>query len=134
MKIQFDGDESMNREELERYILNNYNTKPDYPWKKYPDYAVFRHSGSRKWFAVMMNVPKKKLGLQGADMLDIVNFKCEPFVVGALRMENGFFPAYHMNKENWITAALDGSVSDEKIKMLLDMSYTMTAPKNHRKF
>ena len=29
----------------------------------------------------------------------------------------------------WLTAALDGSVSDEQIKMLLDMSYVLTATK-----
>ena len=30
-----------------------------------------------------------------------------------LRREPGFYPAYHMNKETWITAALDGSTAEE---------------------
>ena len=34
-----------------------------------------------------------------------------------------------MNKDSWITVALDGSVSDDKIKMLLDASYDATTPK-----
>lgn len=34
-----------------------------------------------------------------------------------------------MSKTNWITVALDGSVSDDKIKMLLDMSFDLTSPK-----
>ena len=38
-------------------------------------------------------------------------------------------PAYHMNKANWISVSLDGSVSDEKVKMLIDMSFRLTAPK-----
>lgn len=42
---------------------------------------------------------------------------------------NGFYPAYHMNKENWITAALDGSASEENIKFFLDLSFELTAPK-----
>lgn len=34
-----------------------------------------------------------------------------------------------MNKENWITVALDGGISDDRIKMLLDMSFEATATK-----
>ena len=36
-------------------------------------------------------------------------------------------PAYHMNKEHWITAALDGSAPEDEIKILLAMSYDLTA-------
>ena len=74
-------------------------------------------------------LPKDKLGLRGTEPLDVVNFKCDPILIGSLRGEPGIFPAYHMNKEQWLTAALDGSVSDEQIKMLLDMSYEATASK-----
>ena len=123
----------MNRTELEQFILDNYNAEPDYPWMKYPNYEVFRHSNNRKWFALIMDVPKNKLGLQGADVLDVVNFKCDTLLIGSLRCESGFFPAYHMNKESWITVALDGSVPDDKIKMLLNASYDATAPKIGRK-
>ncbi len=38
-----------------------------------------------------------------------------------------------MSKDSWITVALDGSVSDDKIKMLLDTSYEATASKTHKK-
>ena len=48
-------------------------------------------------------------------------------------MEPGFYPAYHMNKDNWITAALDGSAPDDTIRMLLEMSYAATAPKLRKK-
>ena len=80
-----------------------------------------------------MDLPKSKLGLQGVELLDVVNFKCDPLLIGSLREEPGFFPAYHMNKDSWITVALDGSVPDDKIKMLLDMSYQATAPKTRKK-
>ena len=80
-----------------------------------------------------MNVAREKLGLQGTGSLDIVNFKCELVLIGSLINENGFYPAYHMNKTNWITVALDGSADEEKIKMLLDMSFDATAPRICRK-
>lgn len=123
----------MKRDELEQFILKTYNAESNYPWLKYPNYEVFRHSNNQKWFALVMDVPKNKLGLQGEEPLDVVNFKCEPLLISSLRTEKGFFPAYHMNKENWITVSLDESVADDKIKMLLDMSYKATAAKRDRK-
>lgn len=123
----------MNRSELEQYILENYGTEPDFPWLKYPEIEVFRHGGNQKWFALVMDVPKSKLGLQGTDELDVVNLKCDLVLISSLRGQAGIFPAYHMNKEHWITVALDGTVPEDIIKMLLDMSYTITAPKIKKK-
>ena len=116
----------MNREELEAYILNHYSTEPDYPWADTPRAAVFRHAGNRKWFALVMEVPRDKLGLVGTEKLDIINFKCDPILIASLRGEPGIFPAYHMNKSSWITAALDGSVQTETIELLLDVSYELS--------
>ena len=126
----------MKRSELEVFIMETYNADADYPWLKYPNYEVFRHCNNKKWFALIMDVPKSKLELQGDqgdELLDVVNFKCDPILIGSLRGETGFFPAYHMSKDSWITVALDGSVSDDKIKMLLDMSYQATAPKTRKR-
>ena len=123
----------MNREELEAYILNYYSTLPDYPWADTPRATVFRHANNRKWFALVMEVPRDKLGLAGTEKLDIVNFKCDPILISSLRGETGIFPAYHMNKASWITASLDGSVPAETIELLLDVSYELTKPKPRRK-
>ena len=38
-----------------------------------------------------------------------------------------------MNKTSWITVALDGSVPDDEIRMLLDMSFEATASKIRKK-
>ncbi len=53
----------MKRAELESFIMETYNAETDYPWLKYPNYEVFRHCNNRKWFALIMDVPKNKLGL-----------------------------------------------------------------------
>lgn len=123
----------MNRNQLRQYILDSFSCDTDKPWMNYPNYEVFRHSNNHKWFALIMDVPKDRLGLAGQDVLDVVNLKCDPILIGSLRKEPGIFPAYHMSKANWITVALDGSVQDEQIKMLLDMSYDATAPKVKKK-
>ena len=123
----------MNISQLESYIIENYNVEPDFPWVKYPNYEVFRHSGSRKWFALIMEIRRGKLGLSDEGMLDILNLKCDPLLIGSLRSAPGFFPAYHMNKESWITLALDGSVPEDQIKALRDMSYELTKDKKRGK-
>lgn len=122
----------MTRTELEAYIAETYNADPDYPWEDSPDAAVFRHGNNRKWFALIMNVSKSRLGLHGAGSVDIVNLKCDPIMLGSILLEPGFFPAYHMSKAHWISAALDGSAEDEKIKLLLDISFDITAGKRRK--
>ena len=86
----------MNRTELKQFIMENYSVEADYPWLKHPNFEVFRHSNNQKWFALIMDVPKDKLGLRGTEPLDVVNFKCDPILIGSLRGEPGIFPAYHM--------------------------------------
>lgn len=122
----------MNRKELKQYIQNTFNVNPDYPWVKQPDNEVFRHNSNKKWFALIMNVEKSKLGLLEEGMLEVVNLKCDATLSGSLHNKNGIFPGYHMNKSSWITVALDGSVDDETIKMLVDLSYEATL-KNEKK-
>mgnify|MGYP004446506347 FL=1 len=119
----------MTRAELTQYIFDTYSVEPDYPFSDDNVSAVFRHPGNRKWFALVMNIPAQKLGLPTDARIDIVNMKCDPLLIGSFRGLPGLFPAYHMNRENWITAALDGSAEDEIIKTLLDLSYHATASK-----
>lgn len=123
----------MNREKLIQYIKGQYNSSEEHPWIKYPNYTVFRHGNNQKWFALIMDIPESKLGIDKNEIIDVLNVKCDPVLIGSLRHARGFYPAYHMNKTNWITIALDGSVEAEKIKWLLDMSYELTADKKKRK-
>lgn len=122
----------MTREDLEAFILDAHSIEPDYPWLEHPNHATFRHARNKKWFALIMDVPRNKLGLPGTDILEIVNLKCDPVLLHFLWQEPGFFPAYHMNRNSWISVALDGSVPDEKIRELLEMSYDLTAPKERK--
>lgn len=117
----------MNTEQLQQFISETYGVDPEYPWAKYPNYRVFRHRNNRKWFALIMDISKEKLGLPEKEILDVLNVKCDPLMIGSLRRENGIYPAYHMSKTSWITVALDGSVREEKIKWLLETSYNLTA-------
>ena len=110
---------------LHAYIEETYGVLGEYPFAKDAATCVFRHGSNRKWFAVIMEIPKEKLGLSGGD-LRVVNVKCDTRLIGSFRQEKGIFPAYHMSKAHWLTIALDGTVEADKIKFLLDMSYDLT--------
>ena len=116
----------MNATDLERYIEETYGAAGEHPFAKDPATCVFRHASNQKWFAVIMEIPKEKLGLSGGGEIAVVNFKCDTRLIGSFREEKGIYPAYHMSKAHWLTVALDGTVGEDKIKFLLDMSYDLT--------
>ncbi len=119
----------MNREALDKYIKDLYGVIPEFPWLSAPSYAVYRHKSNNKWFAVIMEIPKIKIGMEEDGNINVVNFKSDPLLVGSLILDKGIHPAYHMNKNHWITVCLDGSVEEEKIKWLLDLSFELTNKK-----
>ena len=116
----------MNRSELEAYITEIYSVEGERLFAKYPSFLVFRHNGNQKWFAVIMDIPRKNLKLPGEGEISVANLKCDTRLIGSFREEPGIFPGWHMNKAHWVSVALDGLVEDEKIKFLVDMSYELT--------
>lgn len=118
----------MNRIEFMNIISETYGTEPECPWRSQPTYAVFRHTSNRKWFAVIMDICESKLLRSGERTIGVVNLKCDPIMIGSLRNEKGIYPAFHMNKSSWITAVID-EVDEDALKMLVSMSYSLTAPK-----
>lgn len=123
----------MTKEQLKQYIAEEYGAEGERLWAKYPGYEVFRHVGNRKWFAILMDVPKEKLGISpsggaGNEVVDVLDVKCDVVFAGSFLSEGGFYPAYHMNKNKWISIDI-ANVAEDKIKMFLDMSYNLTATK-----
>ena len=110
-----------------------YQTEPERLWANYPEYVVLRHSNNKKWYAVIMNVPKNKLGLEGGEFVDILDVKADPVLAGSFLQEKGILPGYHMHKGNWLTVLLDGTVPMNKIELLLDISYELTNKKTSKK-
>ena len=53
----------------------------------------------------------------------------ESMLIGSLRGQEGYFPAYHMNKEKWLSIQLGKPELDDAIKDLLSLSHELTAPK-----
>ena len=120
------------RRRVTEYIRDRYAADAEYLWARYPNYAVFRHPASRKWFALVMDIPRDRLGLEGEGNVDIMDMKCGSLMVDSLLAQDGFLPAYHMSKSSWISVLLDETVPDDQIYTLLELNYDSVAPKRKR--
>lgn len=118
---------------LLRYIREELGGEPEYLFKSSPDTAVFRHESNRKWYAALMTVSKRKLGFPEEELCDIVDLKSGPILSAVFRGQSGVFPGYHMNKEHWITVLLDGSVPEEQLRQMVELSYDLTDIKAKKK-
>ena len=73
-----------------------------------------------------MEIEETKLGINSDKIVDVLNVKCDPLLIGSLRMKEGFYPAYHMNKDKWISVLMDGTVPANEIMELIELSYSLT--------
>ena len=121
------------RERIIRYIWDTYSAEAEYLWADSPGSAIFRHPASRKWFAIMMSVLPGRLGLPGEEPVAVMNVKCGAIMAGSLLSAKGFLPAYHMNKDHWISILLNSSLPDDQIYPLLELSYHSVAPKPRKR-
>lgn len=114
------------RDDLINLISKKYKVIGDTPWAKYPEFIVFRHPDNRKWFGLIMSIQRDKLGMMGTDTIDVLNVKTDSVIIGGFIKQPGILPAYHMNKSNWATVLLDGTVSLKDIEFLLNVSFELT--------
>lgn len=121
--------ENGDRDGVLDYAARCCGTRADYPWRTLPGYAVLRHTDSRKWYGLIMNVPAEKLGMHGKGTVDILEIKCDSILSGSLLHEKGIRPAYHMKQGGWPSGLLDGSVEQKLLFSLLDMSHVMRLKK-----
>ena len=71
----------MTRQELFTWIRLRYGTEPEYPWHDWN--AVLRHNDNNKWYGVVLEVSADKLGLPEAGIIDVLNVKSDPLLIGS---------------------------------------------------
>ena len=118
----------MTKQEFFEYCLDVYGTSPDYPFDEDFETAVLRHADNRKWFALVMQVPRCKVGLDSDEVVDVVNLKLPTEMFGSFGAADGVYPAYHMNKLHWISVLLPDAPNDV-VKFLLNASFEATQKK-----
>lgn len=106
-------------------IIKKYNDIPEFAWNKFPEYGIFRNSNNDKWYGLIMNINRGKID-KGSEEVEILNVKLDEEEIKILLNRKGFYKAYHMNKENWITILLDDTIKDEEIMTYIVKSHKFT--------
>ena len=118
------------REQVLEIALALPGATSDMPFKGDFVSTVLRHGDKGKWFGLLMQAPRCKVGLDGDAPTDILNLKCDPMLSYGLRAScPDIIPAWHMNKQLWISVRLVGNVPDDQLRALIEMSYDLTAAK-----
>ena len=111
--------------EIIDYINNKYGDKLEFLWEKSPKNAVVRRKSTKKWYAAILTISKRKIGLNTDELVEIINLHSSQEEIEKLIDNKKYFPAYHMNKKHWCTICLDGTVELKEIYKLIDISYEL---------
>ena len=114
------------------YCRNAYGTAADYPFDEDFETAVLRHSGNRKWYAIVMRVSRRKFGFDCDEVIDVVNVKLPLEMFSSFGPSEGVYPAYHMNKLHWISLLLP-DIADDLTEFLVNASFEATKDQKKRK-
>ena len=107
------------------YIFEKYHSVPEFLWPNIPSYAAFRRSGSKKWFAVIGSVPRRKVDPASSSNreVEVINVKVDSAEIKEILSIGGYYPAFHMNKKCWVSIILDDTLSDEEIQERVSDSF-----------
>ena len=104
------------------HIRKAYGDELEFLWRKFPGNAVVRRKDTEKWYAAFLTVPRLKLGGSSKERVEVLNLRVCPGESGVLVDNRSRFPAYHMNKKNWVSFCLDGTVPFEELAARLETS------------
>ncbi|MBS7262709.1 MAG: MmcQ/YjbR family DNA-binding protein [Eubacteriales bacterium] len=123
----------MNESSLNTYIEDTYGVVSDRPWNDDEAY-VFRHARTRKWFGLVMHIPRYRLTHDplDADTVTVLNVKCPSAAHGSFLDGKTVSPAYHMNRDHWLSVIIE-EAGEDTVRTLLDLSYSITSDQNGRR-
>ncbi len=110
---------------LIKYVREKYGRELEFLWDKFEGNAVWRRGDTNKWFAAVLTVSRRKLGIDSDEIVEIIDLRLPPEEMTALVDNKRFFGGWHMNKKHWFTIILDGSVEFKELCRRLDVSYTL---------
>ena len=118
--------ESVIYEDVLRYVKERYNSTTVKPFKTNPDIKALVTT-KNKWYALFLDVEYNKL--QKDSLVDskvkIINLKHLSSEISTVINNRNIFPAYHMNKNHWISVVLDNNIDIEYVKGLIEISYDL---------
>jgi len=107
------------------WIKSQFGAEPDYPWPDDAPYSFVFRCPNEKWFALVMRIKYRQLGLTGDEEVWVVNMKASQDEIPNLIDKKSIFPAWHMNKKHWITVLLTAATDFEKLCELTQKSWEL---------
>lgn len=107
------------------YAREKYQDELQFLWQRFPKNAILRRKDNAKWYAALLVLDKRKLGLDEDGVVDIIDLRGDPGAIRALVDGERYFPGFHMNKKHWYTMCLDGSVPVKDVLVRIDESYSL---------
>lgn len=107
------------------WIKTQFGAEPDYPWPDDAPYSFVFRCPNEKWFALVMRIKYRQLGLTGDEEVWVVNMKASQDEIPNLIDKKSIFPAWHMNKKHWITVLLTAVTDFEKLCELTQKSWEL---------
>ena len=92
------------------------------PWSDDNTSIVFRSNKNKKWIGIMMDIPPSRLKMQGEENVDVINLKHTQSKIPSLIDNRYIFPAWHMNKNTWITVLLSSDLDWDFFSSLVEES------------
>lgn len=112
------------KQRYEDFLHSCFNAFGDNPWAEEPyDSSTVYRCPNNKWFALVMKIKFKNLGLESDEPVWAVNLKAEN--VDSIIDKKSIFPAYHMNKKYWITVLLTSVTDFDKLCELTKKSFAL---------
>ena len=110
---------------LIEHVREKHQDELEHLWERTPENAIWRRKDNRKWYAVIMAIPAKKLGFASDEVVEVADLRGNPNEIATLIDRKTYFPAWHMNKKNWYTILLDGTLPDKELFARLEDSYNL---------
>jgi predicted DNA-binding protein (MmcQ/YjbR family) len=99
-------------EELRQFCLSLVGAEETFPFG--PENTVFKVAGKIFALSRLDETPLR------------VSLKCEPDLAERLRkVHEAVRPGYHLNKRHWNTVTIDGSLSRETVRNMVEDSYDL---------
>lgn len=115
--------------QLIEYVRKRYGDELEFLWQKSPNNAIWRRPDTQKWYATILTMDTHKLGVKNGHVDEIIDLRIQPEKMADLVDNYQYFPGWHMNKKNWYTIVLDGSVPFSELVERVDNSRSMNLTK-----
>ena len=106
------------------YIKNQYGDELEFLWPKFPNNAIWRRKDNKKWYSLIISLPRNKLKQAGDGIVEIIDVRITEDDLKLIDNKS-ILEAYHMNKKHWITLIMDNSLDNAFVFNLIDKSYIL---------